>query len=143
MANAVVGGVNKVIDALNGLSFDIPDWVPEFGGKTFGFSIPKLSTVSLPRLATGGIVDGATPLIAGEAGKEAIVPLERNTGWIDAIASKLAEILSINIIGAIENTQGGETEHTTVVELDGKTLVTQIDKYKKRSGYEMKPVPAT
>lgn len=143
MANAVVGGVNKVIDALNGLSFDIPDWVPEFGGKTFGFSIPKLSTVSLPRLAAGGIVDGATPLIAGEAGKEAIVPLERNTGWIDAIASKLAEILSINIIGAIENTQGGETEHTTVVELDGKTLVTQIDKYKKRSGYEMKPVPAT
>ena len=61
----------------------------------------------------------------------------------DAIASKLAEILSINIIGAIENTQGGETEHTTVVELDGKTLVTQIDKYKKRSGYEMKPVPTT
>lgn len=144
MANAVVNGINVVIGALNNLSFDIPDWVPELGGKTFGFNIPKLSGVSLPRLATGGIVNGATPLIAGEAGKEAIVPLERNTGWIDSIASKLGEILSVNIIGAIENSNGtGDFQVTTVIELDGKTMATQIDNYKKRAGYEMKPVPAT
>ncbi len=145
MANAVVNGINTVIDAMNNLSFDIPDWVPGMGGKTFGFSIPKLSTVSLPRLATGGIVDGATPLIAGEAGKEAIVPLENNTGWIDAIAIKLAEILSVNIIGALESidTSGGEQQHTTNVYLDGKVLVTQIDKYRKRTGYNMKPAPTT
>lgn len=145
MANAVVGGVNKVIDALNGLSFNIPDWVPELGGKTFGFSIPRLSTVSLPRLAAGGIVDRATPLIAGEAGKEAIVPLERNTGWIDTIASRLGEILSVNIMGVLEeiNTSGEDYQVVTHVDLDGKTLVTQIDKYKKRTGYNMKPVPAT
>ena len=145
MANAVVNGMNKVIDAINGLSFDIPDWVPGLGGETFGFNIPKLSTVSLPRLATGGIVDGATPLIAGEAGKEAIVPLEKNTGWIDGIATRLAEILSVNIMGALEgmNTSGEDYQVITHVDLDGKTLVTQIDKYKKRTGYNMKPVPAT
>lgn len=143
MANAVVNGINTVIGALNNLSFDIPDWVPELGGKTFGFNIPKLSAVSLPRLATGGIVDKATPLIAGEAGKEAIVPLERNTGWIDTMASRLGEIISVNIMGALESTQGGDFQVTTKIDLDGKTIATQIDKYKRRAGYEMKPVPVT
>ena len=143
MANAVVNGVNVVINALNGLSFDVPDWVPELGGKTFGFSIPTLSSVSLPRLARGGIVNGATPLIAGEAGKEAIMPLESNTGWIDSIANRVAEILSVNIMGALEHQTDGDYQVITHVDLDGKTIATQIDKYKKRTGFNMKPEPAT
>lgn len=56
MANGIVNGVNAVIRVLNNLSFDIPDWVPGFGGKTFGFNIPQLSRVSLPRLATGAVL---------------------------------------------------------------------------------------
>ena len=40
------------------------------------------------------IVDGATPLIAGEAGREAIVPLENNTGWLDIVASKIVEAIN-------------------------------------------------
>ena len=142
MANAVVNGVNVVINALNGLSFDVPDWVPELGGKTFGFSIPTLSSVSLPRLAKGGIVNGATPLIAGEAGKEAIMPLENNTGWIDSIANRVAEILSVNIMGALESQTDGDYQVITHVDLDGKTIATQIDKYRKRTGFNMKPEPA-
>lgn len=145
MANAVVGGINTVINALNNLSFDIPDWVPEFGGKTFGFNIPTLSTVSLPRLATGGIVDGATPLIAGEAGREAILPLENNTGWMDSLASRMGEIISVNIMGALENISnvGQEMIVKTYVTLNGKTLVEQTDKYRGRQGYSMTPKPAT
>ena len=145
MANAVVKGINTVIRALNGLSFKIPDWVPEFGGKNFGFSIPTLSTVSLPRLATGGIVDGATPLIAGEAGKEAILPLENNTGWMDTLASRMGEIISVNIMGALENISnaGQEMIVKTYVTLNGKTLVEQTDKYRGRQGYSMTPKPAT
>ena len=52
-------------------------------------NIGKVSQFKLPRLARGGIVDGATPLIAGEDGKEAIVPLEHNTEWMDVIGSKI------------------------------------------------------
>ena len=68
LANGVVNGINKVIDALNGLSFDVPDWVPEIGGETFGFNIGKLSTVSLPRLAQGGYVKAnqPQPVIVGD-----------------------------------------------------------------------------
>lgn len=59
--------------------------------KFFGFTqIPHLS---VSWYAKGGIVDGATLIGAGEAGKEAIVPLERNTQWIGMVAKGLADAL--------------------------------------------------
>jgi len=56
MANGIVRGVNTVINAMNGLSFDIPEWVPGMGGNKFGFNIPNLNNISLPRLATGAVI---------------------------------------------------------------------------------------
>lgn len=53
MANKVINGINCVIDALNWVHFDIPDWL---GGGSFGFNIQKLNTISIPRLATGAVI---------------------------------------------------------------------------------------
>ncbi len=93
LANGVVKGMNKVIKALNKLSFDIPDWVPELGGKKFGFDIGEISEVSIPRLAKGGVVTKSTLANIGEAGAEAIVPLKNNREWIAATASQLKQSL--------------------------------------------------
>ncbi|MBQ3969756.1 MAG: phage tail tape measure protein [Clostridia bacterium] len=41
--------------------------------------------------ATGGIVRHATNAIVGEAGAEAIIPLERNLNWLDALADRLSD----------------------------------------------------
>ena len=83
-------GVNFAIEQLNKLSIDIPDDVPVIGGTKFGFNLNK---VSIPRveLARGGIVPSKTYATIGEAGKEAVLPLERNTEWMDTLAEKLAE----------------------------------------------------
>ena len=81
--NILIGGVNALIRGLNKISVKVPDWVPEWGGKKFGFNIKEI-----PKLAKGGIVDRATLAMIGEAGKEAIVPLER-TEWIDKLADKI------------------------------------------------------
>ena len=54
--NFFVRGINKIISAANSLSFDVPDWVPGIGGATWGFNIPKISEVKLPRLATGAVI---------------------------------------------------------------------------------------
>lgn len=56
------------------LSFKFPDWVPGLGGK--GFSVPQI-----PMLAEGGIVRSATLAVVGEAGPEAVVPLDRGGGF--------------------------------------------------------------
>ena len=111
MANGVIGGINTVIGALNNLSFDVPDWVPVLGGKTFGFNITELSKVSLPRLANGGITPGATLAEIGEAGREAVLPLENNTGWMDELAGKLASRMPTY-----------NTPTTLVMEVDGKAF---------------------
>ena len=54
--NLIIRGVNWLISQLNKVSFSIPDWVPAVGGKTFGFNIPKISEVSIPRLAEGAVI---------------------------------------------------------------------------------------
>ena len=112
MANGVINGLNKMIDAMNSLKFDVPDWVPEIGGKTFGFNITKLATVSIPRLANGGITVGSTLANIGEAGREAVLPLENNTGWMDDLASRL--------VGAMGNNSGTMTP--VILELDGTEI---------------------
>ena len=62
MVNGVINALNKMISALNNLSFDIPDWIPGIGGESFGLDIPTVSKIHLPRLASGTVV----PPRAGE-----------------------------------------------------------------------------
>ena len=64
MISGVAKGINAIIDLLNNLSFDIPDWVPEFGGKTFGFDIPKITPPKIPYLATGAVIPPNAPFMA-------------------------------------------------------------------------------
>lgn len=64
--NGVIGIINGAIDSINGIGFDIPDWVPLIGGKKFSVNIPNL-----PMLGTGGFTAG--PSISGEAGTEAVI----------------------------------------------------------------------
>lgn len=50
--------INWIVGQLNKISFDIPDWVPIIGGKTFGFNIPEATfkRISIPRLAQGAVI---------------------------------------------------------------------------------------
>lgn len=86
--NAVISLINGAISGLNKISVNIPSWIPGVGGKTFGVNIPKI-----PMLAKGGIIDSPTLAMVGEAGKEAVVPLENNTQGLDLLANKLMERL--------------------------------------------------
>lgn len=56
MANGVIDGINTVIRALNRLQFNIPSWVPVYGGNSFGFNISQLGRVYIPRLAQGAVI---------------------------------------------------------------------------------------
>nr|DAO09584.1 MAG TPA: minor tail protein [Caudoviricetes sp.] len=87
MVNRVINGINSLISGFNSIGFDMPDWL---GGGSWHPSIPTIPTVKLPRLANGGITTGRTLAEIGEAGREAVLPLENNTGWMDDLASKLA-----------------------------------------------------
>lgn len=65
--NAIATAWNSTVGKLK---FEIPDWVPLLGGK--GFSVPNI-----PKLADGGVVTSPTLALIGEAGPEAVIPLDR------------------------------------------------------------------
>ena len=45
--------INWIVDGLNKIKFDVPDWVPGIGGKKFGFNISKFASNSLILISSG------------------------------------------------------------------------------------------
>lgn len=96
--NMIIAGMNTLIRGINKIKFDVPDWVPGIGGKQLGFSIPEI-----PRLAKGTILNapgrgvpvaGGTAL-AGEAGREAYLPLS-DTQLLEELGSTIGKYITIN-----------------------------------------------
>ena len=73
LINGVIRGVNWLISQLNRIQINIPDWVPGIGGRHFGFNIAAVGSVSLPRLAEGGILQSAGLFMANENGVPELV----------------------------------------------------------------------
>lgn len=88
--NGIIGAVNGAIRGLNKVK--VPSWVPGLGGK--GINITQI-----PKLAQGGIVDQPTIAMVGEDGGEAVMPLERNTGWISNLAGQISNQMGGSSVG--------------------------------------------
>ena len=59
MVNKIIFGLNWLIDGLSKVKFDVPDNPVLFGalsGTSFGINIGKLEPITIPRLATGGVI---------------------------------------------------------------------------------------
>lgn len=132
-ANMILDGFNNLMTKIGAsFSIDLPDaWnsagIPDL---TFGStSVSHLRLNRIQKLAEGGIATSSTIANIGEAGKEAVLPLERNTGWMDSLAEKL--VVSMN--------QQGGGSYTFVAQLDGNTLfeetVRQNDMWKNSTGH--------
>lgn len=85
-----------------------------------------------PALAKGGVVTNPTMALIGEAGKEAVLPLERNTGWMAELADKLARFLNEDLrLAELKNNLGGLQEDMGVTKhRNGSNTVTNNDNTK-------------
>lgn len=148
MANGVVRAINKMVDALNNLHFDIPDWVPGgLGGKSFGLHIPHISEVSIPRLAQGGFVRANTPQLAmigdNRHQGEIVAPEDKMQAMVDravAMASNqnmtdqyllmMIDLLKriIEVIQALDLT----------VNIDIRDIKNKLKQLEDRSGYPLR-----
>lgn len=122
MANGIIDGINAAIRAINKINVTIPPWVPGVGGESFGFNIPELSKIAIPRLAEGGIVmpqPGGVLANIAEAGKpEAVIPLDR----FDGMGKKVEFNITVNAgMGA----DGSDI---------GRKIVDAILRYERSSG---------
>ena len=110
LINGFINSINAAISIIN---------------KIPGVNIKKLSQLNVPKLAKGAVVDSATLAMIGENGKEAVVPLENNTEWLDGIAERLAAMI-------------GGTNTPIYLQIDGKTFaqlsVDNINKLTRQRG---------
>ena len=91
VVNAIIKGINKVVS----IPFNAINWVLQkihdvsiLGVKPFEW-VHTFNVPQIPLLAKGGVVDKSTIANIGEDGAEAVVPLERNTEWLDKLAERL------------------------------------------------------
>lgn len=105
----VINGVLKLIEESVNAPFKLINAGIDILNKVPGISISKLKLIDVPELATGGVVTGDTIARIGEQGyKEAVLPLERNTEWMDVLAARVADRTA--------------TPSKIVLTLDGKEL---------------------
>lgn len=100
------------------------DWQETGSAFARFFGVSAIPKVSVQWYAKGGILDGAqifgrmgsSLLGGGEAGREAVLPLDRNTEWMDRIADRVVSRLGT----------GGDVNATINLMVDGKVLVKYV-----------------
>lgn len=122
LVNAAISGINTMIKTINK--------VPGVNIST----VPKI-----PKLAKGGIIDSPTIAMVGEAGKEAVMPLENNTGWITDLASKVADRMPRGG-GSSENSISGDLILQIDGSIIGKVALSQLRKMQRQGGINVIPV---
>lgn len=125
MLQGMVSGINGAIDALNKLSFTIPDWVPAFGGKHWGLNLPRVTAPQIPYLAQGAVIPANREFLAvlgdQKHGTNVEAPLE-------TIKQALAEVMAQD---------DREISVTVNTRLDGDVLYRASERAKARRGLTM------
>lgn len=131
--NAVLGTIENVVNGFIGMINGVLDTVRGLPGLGW---VGSVGYVSLPRLARGGIVDSPTIAMIGEAGKEAVVPLE-NTGFIQT----LGRVVSSAVVNAMAGVspQGGFSGDGDIVIMVGghefgRVAIQEINREQERAG---------
>ena len=90
MGNAVKSGMNAVISTIEktiNKGIGLINSAITLANKLPGINVGKVGKLSLPRLAEGGVLAKGQVGILEGSGAEAVVPLEKNTQWIDRVAT--------------------------------------------------------
>lgn len=98
LANGVIDAWNAIKHAMNTLHFDIPDWVPGIGGKSFGFNFSDTTHVSLPRLAKGAVIPPNKEFLAMLGDQTRGRNIETPEGLLREIVQEETGTQEINIV---------------------------------------------
>lgn len=130
--------INVIIDALNLLSFDVPDWVPGIGGKHFGFNFEHVVLDRVDFFANGGFPDVGQMFVAREAGPELVGTIGNRTAVANnnQIIAGIEEAAYRGFMRALSE-QGGNGDPVVVenrVYLDGKQIRASFKKADREAG---------
>ena len=115
-------GINKVIDMLNTISIDVPDWVPKLGGKHFGINLSHVNWGNIPLLETGTNYVPNDMLAMLHQG-EAVVPKKFNQNDMYGQVSEE----ELNLLSSINEQLIELNRKDTTINLDGTNLAERIN----------------
>lgn len=102
---SVYNVIKGIWDKIKGIFDNITSGIDKVKEKWNNSKVGQMvSNLNIWPHATGGITNGPSIGLVGEAGREAILPLENNTGWMDILANKISGI----------NGGGGNTQNITI-----------------------------
>lgn len=121
--NLIIKGINWLISQLNKVSFTLPDWVPVIGGNSFGFNIPSISEISIPRLATGSVIPPNREFLAvlGDNKKETEVVSPLSTMKQAVLEAMRESGISDGTITVVVNLDGKEVARNSVKHINNMT----------------------
>lgn len=130
--NGVLGTIENVVNGFIGMINGVIGMI----NKIPGVSLGGIGYVSLPRLARGGIVDSPTIAMIGEAGKEAVVPLE-NTGFIQTLGRVVSSAV-VNAMAGVSPQGGFSGDGDIVIQIAGhefgRVAIQEINREQERAG---------
>lgn len=131
--------VKSGIDALRGFfNFDwsLPEIkLPHFNiSGSFSLMPPSIPSFSVDWYARGGVFNSPSIIGVGEAGQEAVMPLERNTGWISILAQKLAERMPANNVPTGYSLPAGDIVIQIGGHEFGRVAIQEINREQERAG---------
>lgn len=110
----------------------------------FNVETRQVPKVGVKYFARGGVVDRATLGVFGEAGKEALVPLENNTEWMGTLRSIVDSALVQAMQFSSGNANDGFGNGDLVIQVDGSILgkiaLSQLKKMQRQGGITLIPV---
>lgn len=131
--------VKSGIDKLR--SFFNFDWslprikLPHFNiSGSFSLNPPRIPSFSVDWYARGGVFNSPSIIGVGEAGQEAVMPLEQNTGWISTLAQKVAERMPVNNAPAGYSLPAGDIVIQIAGHEFGRVAIQEINKEHERAG---------
>lgn len=131
--------VQSGVDALKSI-FDFEWHLPKLElphiNITGGFSLnpPSFPSFDISWYARGGVFNSPSIIGVGEAGQEAVMPLERNTGWISILAQKLAERMPANNVPTGYSLPAGDIVIQIAGHEFGRVAIQEINKEHERAG---------
>ena len=133
--NIVKSGIDKLKSFFN-FDWSLPKIkLPHFNiSGSFSLMPPRIPSFSVDWYARGGVFNSPSIIGVGEAGQEAVMPLERNTGWISILAQKVAERMPVNNAPAGYSLPAGDIVIQIAGHEFGRVAIQEINKEHERAG---------